>query len=172
MSGSRHCEPVFSNIASCAEIPDAIGWSSCYSWRGSTVIECKTSTSDFHADKRKYLVYQDQENGRTFPAWRITQTEANAKGYKEIWLPRMGDFRYFMCEPGVLTEELVAKHAPDHGLIYMLNLSRVKVIRHGPQRELVDKDGEIRYLRFAIINRKPAFAIDGEPNGVPEDFSI
>jgi hypothetical protein len=66
----------------------------------------------------------------------------------------------------------VAKHAPDHGLIYMLNLSRVKVIRHGPQRELVDKDGEIRYLRFAIINRKPAFAIDGEPNGVPEDFSI
>ena len=40
LSGTRRCDPVFSGIASCDEIPDAIGWSSRYGWYGSTVVEC------------------------------------------------------------------------------------------------------------------------------------
>jgi hypothetical protein len=53
LSGTRRCEPVFAGIASCSEVPDAIGWSSCYAHEGSTVIECKISRSDFYAERKK-----------------------------------------------------------------------------------------------------------------------
>ncbi len=61
---------------SCSETPDAIGFSA----QGfSTLIECKTSRADFHADKKKYF-RRDPENG-------------------------VGDFRYFMAPAGLLTPE-------------------------------------------------------------------
>ena len=66
----------------------------------------------------------------------------------------MGDFRFFMCEPGVLTPMLIEKYCPDHGLIHLLGMRKLKVIIQAPRRTLVDKDAEIRYLRFAIINNK------------------
>lgn len=53
LKGSRQCYPVYSDCASCNEIPDAIGWSSSWRWEGSHVVECKTSKSDFYRDKRK-----------------------------------------------------------------------------------------------------------------------
>ena len=154
LSGTRRCQPVFSNIASCGEIPDAIGWSSAYGWRGSTVVECKTSLSDFHADKYKYLAYEEPEHHWQIPAARITLKEAKARRYKEVQLARMGDFRYYMCDPNVIRESTVAEYAPDHGLLYVEG-RRVRIVRQAVRRDLVDKDGEIRYLRFAIINRKP-----------------
>jgi hypothetical protein len=68
----------------------------------------------------------------------------------------MGDFRFFMCEPDILTVDLVTKHAPDHGLIYADGRRRLKIVLPAIRREaaMIDKDSEIRYLRFAIINAK------------------
>jgi hypothetical protein len=156
LGGTRRCNPVFSNIASCAEIPDAIGWSSCYGWRGSTVIECKTSVSDFYADKQKRIGWQDS-NGYIHASHWVTKKTAKEREWKEVEVPMMGDYRFYLCLPGVLTAELVEKHAPDHGLIYRDGRA-MRIIRHAPKRTNVDKDTEIRYLRFAIINGKKAFA--------------
>lgn len=69
----------------------------------------------------------------------------------------MGDYRFYFCEPGILTDELVAKHAPDHGLIFVAGARPLRLIRSATKRTLIDKDGGIRYLRFAIINEKQAF---------------
>jgi hypothetical protein len=65
----------------------------------------------------------------------------------------MGDFRFYFCLPELLSCELIEEKAPDHGLIY-LDGRRVRIVRSAPRRTLVDKDSEIRYLRFAIINAK------------------
>lgn len=136
LRGTRRCNPVYSLNASCAEIPDAIGWSSTYGWRGSTVIECKTSIADFYADQRKRF------------RWGL-KTEVS----------RMGDYRFYLCEPGIITPELVANKAPDHGLIYRYGHA-MKIVIPAPRRETVDKDSEIRYLRFAIINGKTGREIE------------
>ena len=82
----------------------------------------------------------------------------------------MGDYRFYLCSTNVLTEELVRKHAPDHGLLW-LEGSRIKIVRNAPKRELVDKDSEIRYLRFTIINNKKPFAewtIQEDSDGIPD----
>ena len=65
----------------------------------------------------------------------------------------MGNFRFYMCEPGVIREGVCRSHAPDHGLLYVHG-RQVIVVIDAPRRFDVNKDGEIRYLRFAIINRK------------------
>src|SRR5690348_6553554 len=150
LSGTRRCEPVFSNCASCGEIPDAIGWSSSYKQEGSTVVECKTSRSDFYADQAKYRCWKHPKWGYSV---RLREKEAKELGYEPIIVPRMGDYRFYMCEPDIITPQMVADHAPDHGLCYVHG-KRVKVIVDAPKREKVNKDGEIRYLRFAIINKK------------------
>lgn len=76
-----------------------------------------------------------------------------------------------MCSPGVLSAELVEKHAADHGLLWVEG-RRVRILREAKRREtLVDKDGEIRYLRFAIINRKAPY-VPEEPATTPSlDFN-
>lgn len=174
LSGTRRCEPVFSNIASCAEIPDAIGWSSKWEWPGSAVVECKTSKSDFYADKKKYQYYA-LPGGDPREAWmrhsviRMTAAFSQEHGYELRDSARMGDFRFFMCEPDVITDAMVAEHAPDHGLVYVEG-RRVRVVRAAPRRDaaMIDKDGEIRYLRFAIINGKKAFALCAEDEAARE----
>lgn len=165
LSGTRRCEPVFSNIASCSEIPDAIGWSSTWAWHGSTVVECKTSRSDFYADSRKYIGYRD-EAAKWNVSIRVAEHRATRLGLIAVPLPRMGDFRFFMCErESGITAEMVEKHAPDHGLIYVKGARRVEIVRPAVRRDaaLIDKDGEIRYLRFSIINRKEPFQMEIEP---------
>lgn len=125
------------------------------------MVECKTSVADFHSDRRKYTAFKDPRYDLTYSGRRsrITRKEATEQGYREFQIPRMGDFRFYMCEPGVLPESLIVKHAPDHGLIYVPDKRRVVIVRPAPRRvELVDKDGEIRYLRFAIINQKQSFS--------------
>jgi len=48
---AKQCNPVFIERGSAKtnEIPDAIGWNS----KGSIIVECKTSLSDFRADTKK-----------------------------------------------------------------------------------------------------------------------
>ena len=176
LSGTRRCDPVFSGIASCAEIPDAIGWSSCGQWYGSTVIECKTSRTDFYADKKKSSVWRpkagpDSDVGSygsmewRFSRNRMTPGKAEELGYELLALPRMGNFRFFMCErESGITPELLEKHAPDHGLIYVDGARRVTIAKPAIRREVstVDKGAEIRYLRFAIINGKRRFELGDE----------
>lgn len=165
LSGTRQCEPVFHRIASCSEIPDAIGWSSRWSHHGSQVVECKTSAADFRADKYKYERWKDQYGYITRQS--ISQKRAEERGYRREIVPRMGDFRFFMCLPGVVTEEMVAQDAPDHGLLYVEG-RRVRVIRAAPRREKVCYATEVRYLRFAIINRKSAFEQTTAPPQAPQ----
>ena len=153
LSGTRRCNPVFSNLASCAEIPDAIGWSSAYGWYGSTVIECKISVSDFYADKKKWSAWKHPNREHTYPAKRLSKKQAAEMGYAQIQIPAMGDYRFYLCEPGIISVALVAEHAPDHGLIYR-DGHAMRIVRPAPRRTLVDKNAEIRYLRFAIINGK------------------
>src|SRR5262245_18102650 len=120
LRGTRRCNPVYAHNASCSEIPDAIGWSSSHQWRGSTVIECKTSVSDFYADLRKYRMWQHPEHDLwRFPTKRISKKRAEQEGFKTIELLSMGDYRFYFCQTDVLSIELVADKAPDHGLIYV-----------------------------------------------------
>jgi len=156
LSGTRRCDPVFSNCASCAEIPDAIGWSSVYQWAGSTVIECKTSESDFRADKNKRIGYKDDKNGHIHTMNWVTKKWAKEHGFEEVELPIMGDYRFYLCEPGIITVHMVEMHAPDHGLI-LKDGRKMTIVRAAPLRVNVDKDSEIRFLRFAIINGKKPY---------------
>jgi hypothetical protein len=152
LRGTRRCNPVYSRNASCREIPDAIGWSSSYKWHGSTVLECKTSVSDFYADKKKRISFVHRQHGWTYRG-RLARVFANQQDFDRILLPVMGDFRFYVCESGLLTPELVEAHAADHGLIYVSG-RKMTIVREAPRRSDVDKDSEIRYLRFAIINGK------------------
>jgi hypothetical protein len=154
LHGTRRCNPVFSNLASCGEVPDAIGWASAYKWYGSTVIECKTSVSDFYADKKKRIGYKRPDQSYVpYGGRRLATSVAKSLGYIEIEVPLMGDYRFYFCEPDVITEQLVAEHMPDHGLLWLDGRS-IRVMRPAPKREMVDKISEVRYLRFAIINQK------------------
>jgi hypothetical protein len=154
LRGTRRCNPVYSNNASCAEIPDAIGWSSAHDWYGSTVIECKTFLGDFHADHKKRFLWQSTRHCFVrYPAKRFSQEYAAANEFVKVEVPMMGDFRFYLCEPGIISAQLVAEKAPDHGLIYRDGCA-MRVIRPAIRRDKVDKDAEIRYLRFAIINAK------------------
>lgn len=84
------------------ESPDAIGFrvSTPSYGGGSTVVECKTSLSDFLADQKK----SHRQNEHT----------------------GMGRFRYYMCPEGLIAEDKV----PDKwGLLYVGKRNSVKVIR-------------------------------------------
>jgi hypothetical protein len=156
LRGTKRCNPVFSNIASCVEIPDAIGWFSGYCGGGSIVVECKASVSDFYADKKKRIAFKHKEHNYVTPSRYVHK--GNEEQYEQIERPLMGDFRYYMSTPDVITLEMVEKNAPDHGLLHVKE-RQVRVIRNGPRRDVVNKNGEIRYLRFAIINDKMPFDV-------------
>lgn len=153
LSGTMRCEPVFTRAASCSEIPDAIGWTSRYQFSGSIVVECKASRADFYADKKKSIFWEHSKHLWRLPSKRMSKEVAEESGYAAVTLPLMGVRRYFMCAPGVITAELVTERHPDHGLLW-LGGRRVRVIIQAPKREAFDYHSEIRYLRFAIINRK------------------
>ena len=95
--GHGSCSVVITDMTSAAwETPDALGWHS----GGSTLVECKTSRSDFKADKKKY-VRQHPEKG-------------------------VGDWRYFMVPKGLLA----ASELPDGwGLIEVNDDSRTRVVK-------------------------------------------
>ena len=107
------------------EHPDALGWK----MQGAecVVIECKTSRADFLADQKKPF--------RMNPKYGI------------------GDFRYYLTCPGLLTlEDLPARW----GLLEVGN-RRVKVIRESERFPLKDRNVKsvtylYAYLRRASIN--------------------
>lgn len=156
LRGTMRCNPVFSNCASCAEIPDAIGWTSIYQFYGSIVVECKTSHSDFLADKYKAFCYRHPDikyNYRT-RSRRMTKAQAAEEGYIAEAIPRMGTRRYFMClGPHIISPQDIQKHFPDHGLLYWEG-RRIRVMIEAPLRVTPDLASEIHFLRFAIINQK------------------
>lgn len=122
---NSRCNVVLSGIASTAEVPDAIGWSTWRPHRGSVVIECKTSLADFHRDKRK-------------------KHAANT----------MGHYRYFLCPAGLLSWELVAAAYPSHGLLWNMPRG-VKVVGFALRRRTgINLDSEIRLLQFALLHVK------------------
>ncbi len=92
LRNTKRCGVVLSELASSSsETPDAIGWVNGGRW--SYLVECKTSRSDFYADKHK--------PGRV--GFRITMG--------------MGRERYYMAPDGILSAELVQKHRPAWGLL-------------------------------------------------------
>jgi len=92
-----------------------------WSSNGSIVVECKTSYEDFLRDARK-------KHSR-----------------------RMGDRRYFMCQPGVIPVQKIEERHPDHGLVYVLG-RKVLIIREAQMRPDYAHRSEIRYLRFALLH--------------------
>src|SRR3990167_3988831 len=77
------CDPVLTRVASCREVPDAIGWSSRFGKRGSVVIECKTTKADFYADKEKYIRYKHPGSGFVFLSGRGRKQALKEAGYTE-----------------------------------------------------------------------------------------
>jgi hypothetical protein len=161
LSGTMRCKPVFSNCASCSEIPDAIGWTSRYKYHGSIVVECKTSRSDFYSEKKKWFFWKHTKHGYKYGSDRLSEKEALAEGYEKVLVPRMGNFRYFFCLPDIITTEMLSHH-PDHGLLYLQG-RQVRIIVPAPRRPDPDYESEIRFLRFAIINQKK-WSATGESN--------
>lgn len=86
LDGTKRCPLVLSGVASTAEIPDAIGWSTRWEQRGSILVECKTSIADLVADGRK-----------KHPL-------------------RIGRFRYFFVSDDLIDAAFIEKRFPDHGL--------------------------------------------------------
>lgn len=92
----NRCSVVFLELSSYSlEIPDAIGFNGSH----STVIECKTSKSDFKKDFTK--------NHRIDPS------------------TAMGDYRYYLCTRNVLQSNDI----PDgYGLIYVDSNKRTEIV--------------------------------------------
>lgn len=152
LSGTKRCDPVLSGIASCSEIPDAIGWGP----RGSIVVECKCSLSDFRADMNKYVRYLDPQYKWSHHGSRLSKEEKAT--YEVKHLPRMGDYRYYLCEPGVIEPKHISLQ---HGLLYVQGRS-VRVIVEAERRtENVNQAAEIRYLRFALIHIRKNLLANG-----------
>ena len=81
LANSMRCSIVITEMASGAEEPDAIGWNS---GGGSILVECKTTKSDFNADKWK--------------AGRRTPTRFG-----------MGNKRFYLVPPELLNHALLNK---------------------------------------------------------------
>lgn len=157
LRGSRGCAIALSGIASTQEIPDAIGWSTRYKWEGSIVVECKTSLSDFYAEKKKWIRYRGY-----FGALKVKGKREDLERIEDA--PKMGLRRYFLTPLNLVSIQDVEKHYPDHGLLY-LHGKRILVIRDAPVRENPDYLSEIRLLTFALrhINEnllRAGFAVD------------
>lgn len=94
---AQGCPIVAKEIVCCSasgEIPDAIGFKS----HLSILIECKTSRSDFFADRKKYFRFEKPEEG-------------------------MGNYRFYMCKEGIIhLEDLPEKW----GLLWVNDNGKVK----------------------------------------------
>ena len=151
--GSKHrCDPVFRCGASCDEIPDAIGWNSHHSF----VVECKTSRSDFFADRWKYVGYRDPRFSFIYSVGMKRaeyRRSYELRGYEKVNLPRMGSFRFYLCEGDLLGIQDIDQMAPDHGLLSAVG-HKIRIVKDAPQRipEMVALRSETRYLRMKLIH--------------------
>ena len=168
------CKIVLGGVASCREIPDAIGWSHSYrGGYGSIVVECKRSMSDFYRDRKKNLRTRlvwgvsgtneeelDLAQQNLDPIHPATKTSpphlsAKARGAATVEeeVERMGDRRYFLCPSDVIGVEAVTKHFPDHGLLWLRGRS-VYIMREAPTRKNACHATEVVLLKFALIHVK------------------
>lgn len=129
LARKKRCEHTFAEIQSqyLQEFPDAIGFHYGSQDNGAFVVECKTSISDFRADKNK--------------TWRA---------FEQAGLPGgMGLFRYYLVPDGLVAEADVAE---DHGLLYAAPNGKVRVVREAPRRERRDVESEM-HLLCKVIQR-------------------
>ena len=112
----RNCPVVLTEINSVSEAPDALGFQNGL----SILIECKTSTSDYYADRRKPF--------RTKPELGI------------------GDYRYYLAPKGLLSK---VKLREGWGLLVLCGggVSKIKAATKFP---IVNKWQEIALLQSAI----------------------
>lgn len=103
------------------EQPDAIGWHG----RVSVLVEAKTSRSDFLADAKKPFRANPQDG--------------------------MGIYRYYMCEPDVITIDDLPER---WGLLHVLQGDRVRELRRS-QRFEADRAEELSLLTACLAIHKP-----------------
>lgn len=102
-----------------SEIPDAIGFMN----RGSILIECKTSRSDFLADSKK--IFRDPEH--------------EERG--------MGKLRYYMSEPDIIK---VCDIPTKWGLIHVKN-GKARVAKHCDEKGFKVNHQAEKSLLYAIL---------------------
>jgi hypothetical protein len=159
LRNAMRCKIVLGGVASCREVPDAIGWSNSFrGGYGSIVVECKRSMSDFYRDRKKTIRSRLVWNAEVDPVHPATKTspphpDALARGVATVEeeVARMGDRRYFLCPYGVISVEAVTKHFPDHGLLWLRGRS-VLIMREAPERQKVCHPSEVVLLKFALIH--------------------
>ena len=164
------CKIVLGGVASCREVPDAIGWSNSYKGGyGSIVVECKRSMSDFYRDRKKKIRTRLDygEFGQLDDVHPATKTSpphaaAIARGVVTVQeeVKRMGDRRYFLCPWEVISVEAVAKHFPDHGLLWLRGRS-IYIQREAPARNDACHASEVVLLKFALIHVRDNLLAEG-----------
>lgn len=159
---SKKFDPVLAGIASCKEIPDAIGWSS----SDCSVIECKTSLADFRRDRHKYINFQ---RGNIILATKHIQGRRDRfSDWEKVAKKSMGQHRYFLCEAGVIPAEAVGEHNPDHGLLYVQG-KQVRTIIEAPLRtDMRDLESEVKFLRYALVHLRDNLGKRGVTCNLPK----
>ena len=137
LTTTKRCGVVISEMVSaCSEIPDAIGWK----YSRSIVVECKTSRSDWRADKDK-------------PHCRA------GRG--------VGSLRYYLCPRGVLRPEDL--EGSDYGLLAATENS-IRVLKEATPREahlsdevtmLVSALRRIKAREFLVLVPEPSGEVGG-----------
>lgn len=122
--GSQRCRVAIAepNCIIVNEMPDAIGFKGCW----SILVEAKTSRADFLADAKKPFRVNPQEG--------------------------MCDYRYYICEPGVIIENDLPER---WGLLHVLPGGKVKKIRPSARFHAVNRAEEIKLLAACIYLKKP-----------------
>ena len=119
LTNSVGCSVVLSEMVSAnTEIPDAIGWK----YGASTLVECKTSRSDFFRDADKCFV----RSGHC-----------------------MGNYRYFLVPHDLISEwDLVTAERFGYGLLYA-GEKRIQIIKEAERLDNY-QTGEIAMLTSAL----------------------
>lgn len=101
------------------EIPDAIGWNS---YR-SILVECKTTRADFLKDAKKSI-----------------------RAHPELG---MGDYRYYMVPPGLVTPD----ELPEHWGLLEAREKQVRVIRPSDRFPVAKTARKERPLLYSALRR-------------------
>lgn len=120
LANTRQCPIVITEMGTSFEIPDAIGWNT---GGGSTLIECKTSKSDFKADQWK--------PGRRNPAHF-----------------GMCNHRYYLVPPDLI--DYVIANLPEQWGALVAYKTRVEIRVRGDFIHTVNKSREISVLISAL----------------------
>lgn len=139
LTNIKRCSPVYTEQMTLSESPDAIGWT----WQGSILVECKTSISDFLADKRK---------------------PCRVDGYLGV-----GRERFYMIAPGLLkTDKFLeifdSTYEWHRGWGVVAVQTQVRVVIPANVQPKYSEFGEIRLLRAATLNGRPDHSLPDRPN--------